>query len=92
MATDIRKKLTAAGDKRRQAKTLRAEAAATLAADIPAARKAGVTIAEIGELADLSHQAVHNILNGGTGATPTASTTTTKSARARIQRRHRGRN
>jgi CheY-specific phosphatase CheX len=59
----LRIQLRQEGEKRREFKRLRAEAAVELAELVPAARAAGLTIAEIGRLADLTPPAVYTLLN-----------------------------
>jgi hypothetical protein len=63
-AKTIHEQLSEQGAKRRRSKRLRAEAAAELEKLVPRAHDAGVSITEIGKLADLSRPAVYALLVG----------------------------
>jgi hypothetical protein len=58
----IRDQLAEQGSKRRRSKRLRVEAHTELEKLVPAAHAAGIPIAEIGKLADLSRPAVYALL------------------------------
>lgn len=59
---DFAEELAAIGAKRAEFKRLRAEAAKEAEAVIPAAIQAGISIAEIGRLTNMTRQAVYNLV------------------------------
>jgi hypothetical protein len=61
-AKKIHEQLAEQGAKRRRSKRLRAEAATELERLVPAAHAAGISVSEIGKLADLSRPAVYALL------------------------------